>query len=367
MEQFDWERIAHIMAGMAAGGVSEEQKQYLDRWLESSPTNRTVYQRFMRGESLKAYLGDDDTVAGRPKARRRRIAWAASAAAAAIVGVMVILRPVPPETEIVPSNPEPRYEALLSFEDGRQVKLRSHEQGGEWKKYADPVAEAATDESAAPAQMIKITIPRGKEYKLELEDGTLVWLNAGTTMEYPAGFADRSRRVRLDGEAYFEVARDTLRPFGIETGDGLTINVLGTRFNVNGYRDLPQTLVTLVEGSVRVDHASGHVSLAPNEQAVFDRGLGTLSSRPVDNASDYITWIEGVFNFRSAPLGEILESMARWYGVTVAYEDFDITGAGEFTIKANRHDDFTQILDILHYVAGIEYSLQEDTVTIRME
>ncbi len=162
-----------------------------------------------------------------------------------------------------------------------------------------------------------ITIPRGGEYQLFLPDGTRVWLNAATTITYPSRFIGTERKVKLSGEAYFQVAKDPDHPFIVET-DQQQVKVLGTHFNINTYND-NRTITTLEEGSVRVASLLGtkqSVTIKPNQQAISTQQ--NLMVQPA-NIESALAWKNGLLLFRDAPLPSVLDEVSRWYDVDIEY------------------------------------------------
>lgn len=157
-----------------------------------------------------------------------------------------------------------------------------------------------------------LQIPRGGEYCLTLCDGTRVWLNAKTNLTYPVVFTGKERRVKLCGEAYFEVAHREKQPFIVET-DKMEVKVLGTSFNVSSYEDEPEILTTLVSGKVQIQKTGyPEKELRPSEQAVWVRETGKMAVREV-NTSVYTQWRNGKFVYRDNDLEMILRSLSRWY------------------------------------------------------
>ncbi len=179
--------------------------------------------------------------------------------------------------------------------------------------------DMALDKSAkavTPAQLMAVSVPRGQDYHLTLADGTQVWLNADSRLEFPNRFNGNTREVRLKGEAYFEVKKDTKRPFIVYT-DYLTTRVMGTSFNVraHSYRDAS---VTLVSGRVQVKIGDLAKVLSPGEQAALTGSR--LEVKAVDTYP-ITQWKEGFFYFDNQSLFFIMQELARWYGVNVAFDD----------------------------------------------
>lgn len=179
--------------------------------------------------------------------------------------------------------------------------------------------EMALDKSAeavTPAQLMALSVPRGQDYHLTLADGTQVWMNAESRLEFPDRFNGNTREVRLKGEAYFEVKKDAKRPFVVHT-DYLTTRVLGTAFNVRAYSRRDAS-VTLVSGRVQVNSGDLTKVLSPGEQAAL--AGSQLAVKAVDTYP-ITQWKEGFFYFDNQSLLFIMRELARWYGVNVSFDD----------------------------------------------
>ncbi|HCU45751.1 MAG TPA: iron dicitrate transport regulator FecR [Sphingobacterium sp.] len=207
--------------------------------------------------------------------------------------------------------------ATVTFSDGRQFQLNEHESQVHMDKkgihYDDGSAVAETQS----AQFATIETPRGGVYDVILPDGTRVKLNAATTLRYPTVFAADKREVRVDGEAYFEVAKRKNQPFIVETANQ-QVSVLGTHFNVNTYGNKSEMKTTLQEGKVQVKELTSgkHIILLPGYQSLVNKGK--LISRAVD-VNQELAWVDGRFNFDGKSLFEVMDDLSRWYNVDVEY------------------------------------------------
>jgi len=166
-----------------------------------------------------------------------------------------------------------------------------------------------------PVQMFSVQAPQGTNSRISLPDGSQVWLNAGSTLNYRSDFNRSSRDIGLSGEAYFEVTHNPRRPFVVEF-EGGEIQVLGTSFNVKAYRDDDIVAVTLDEGRVVLDdRRGGRFELSPSEQLLYDRRSGEGRIVRGADAMRYSIWKDDVISFRDTPLAEVLETLSRWYDV----------------------------------------------------
>lgn len=228
--------------------------------------------------------------------------------------------------------------------------------GGNGMTYANASSETVVSNT--------LSVPQGKDFKLVLADGTEVWLNAGSRLVYPNRFTGDNRAVRLEGEAYFDVARDERRPFVVET-DYLQAEVLGTEFNVRAYRP-SDCHVTLVDGCVRVEDAHGHYAaeLSPGQDAGLSEGRGFVV-KAVDTEI-YTAWKDGMFYFDNATLGEIMDELCRWYGVEAAYAP-SVDKNVRLRFMADRRKGVEQALDLLNSFGRVtaSYDAESRRVSIK--
>lgn len=209
----------------------------------------------------------------------------------------------------------------------------------------------------------EVTAPSGQRVKVNLPDGTVVWLSPCSTLRYAASFNDKDRDVQLEGATFFEVAHDAGKPFRISTGN-YRITVLGTRFNVMAYPESERFEIDLIEGSVRIDNAhdpTDRLILHPHEQAVLRNNRLWKQASAFDN-EEYLK--NGIVSFRSRPFGEILDNVALWQGVKlVVDETVDVRRL--VTGKFRQSDSLESILRVLQSVADFRYKIvDEKYVTI---
>lgn len=177
-----------------------------------------------------------------------------------------------------------------------------------------------------------VRTPRGGQYQLTLADGTRVWLNAASSITYPARFTSGDRTVSISGEVYFEVAQNAGSPFFVKIDNSDSkVEVLGTHFNINAYEDESAIKTTLLEGKVRVSGDNASVILKPGQQST-----GTRVSDKVDIAQ-VMSWKSGVFTFEGKSIQQVLRELARWYDLTIVYgkEVPDIKLRGEMGMNLN--------------------------------
>ena len=212
-------------------------------------------------------------------------------------------------------------------------------------------------------EMNKIVVPPGQRANLTLSDGTNVWLNARTKIVYPAVFDKSVRQVAVDGEAYFDVAKDKKRPFIVETGK-CNMEVLGTKFNVEGYSDKDDFEVTLMEGSVRVASRIGlgdTLMLKPDSKACLQKD-GRLKVIPVDDYNPY-RWKEGLICFRNESFLSIMNDLEKYFGVSIVVENKNVLKY-YFTGKFRQADGIDYALRVLQRDIRFKYERDDENQII---
>jgi len=211
--------------------------------------------------------------------------------------------------------------------------------------------------------MQTITVPAGQRVNLDLPDGSNVWLNAGTKMQYPVSFMTGKREVILDGEAYFEVVHNEKSPFVVHTST-LDVEVLGTKFNVEGYSDKDDFEVTLMEGSVRVASRIGlgdTLMLKPDSKACLQKD-GRLKVIPVDDYNPY-RWKEGLICFRNESFLSIMSDLEKYFGVSIVVENKNVLKY-YFTGKFRQADGIDYALRVLQRDIRFKYERDDENQII---
>jgi len=275
---------------------------------------------------------------------------------------------IPEEVQIAAGS----NKAILTLDNGKQINLTEAKSGLLFSGEGFEVSKSAEGQlhykmlnanAAKSSAYHTITTPKGGQYQVELADGTKVWLNAGSIIKFPASFFSvKNRSISLQGEAYFEVAKDKSHPFFVST-KGQQIAVLGTHFNVSAYSDDSSVKTMLLEGSVRIDPVNESLNstlLRPNQQAVLT--AGRIAVRDAD-PEEAIDWKNGEFIFRKEPLEQVMRKIARWYNVDVTYEDSELgkVPIGGFFSKT---EQFTEVLKMLELTAKVQFKVEGRRVTV---
>lgn len=213
---------------------------------------------------------------------------------------------------------------------------------------------------AAPSSFNTLVTPVGGQYQIVLEDGTKAWLNAASSLRFPATFRDNERLVEVTGEVYFEVAEDEAKPFKVRF-NGSTVMVLGTRFNVMAYPEEEHSKVTLLEGAVQISNQAGRRLLKPGMQALVSDSLSVATTRKA-NLEEAVAWKNGYFVFDNESIQSIMRKIARWYDVTVAYQG-NMAGK-EFSGTISRYENVSEVLSMLELTESIHFTLRGRSITV---
>lgn len=204
-----------------------------------------------------------------------------------------------------------------------------------------------------------ISTPKGGQYQLILSDGSRVWLNAASSLRFPAAFTGKERRVELSGEGYFEVAKNAAKSFKVETED-MEVEVLGTHFNVNSYEDEASARTTLLEGSIKINHGNTTHFLKPGQQARLhkDGGIKIINDADVDEA---VAWKEGKFQFDHSDIYDVMRQIARWYDVSVDYKGMV---SSHFGGTISRDVNLSQVLKMLEMTSNLKFQIDDKHVVV---
>lgn len=213
-----------------------------------------------------------------------------------------------------------------------------------------------SEKTEGPIAMQTISVPAGQCVNVTLPDGSNIWLNAQTTIQYPVSFNKENRQVKLDGEAYFDVAKDSKRPFIVNTKE-CSVEVLGTKFNIDAYSSRDKFETVLMEGSVKVlmlDDPTQAVSLKPNNKVY--RSNGKLLTQKVSNYERY-RWKEGLICFVDEPFKVVMEDFEKFYGLTIVVNNQKVTQY-LYTGKFKQTDGVDYALSLLQ--KNIHFTYQRD-------
>lgn len=385
--------INSIIHDQLLGCASEEDKKQLQLWLDSSQENKENYDRLMRETCLtdryRQFAQVDEKRAWERFQKKhfsvRSARWIKIGRYAAIFILPVIgfaiwfwalrqmdSKPViSDETRVtmIRSEQMGKQKATLVLANGQTVDLKSAPAKPLQDSVVQPVSqspvpEIETDEpeEVPVVQNNKLSTYDDSEFWMTFEDGTRVHLNYNTTLKYPPHFGTSTRTVYLDGEAYFQVAKDSKRPFRVITANGV-VKQYGTTFNVNTH--VPGvTKVVLVKGSVSVlPNQGGEYKIKPGELAVLQAATEDVQISAVD-IEPYVAWNSGRFVFDNCSLESLMNVISRWYNKEIVFESED-TKKIRFTGDIDRYGSIEPILKAIQRVTHLEMEIQGKSIIIR--
>lgn len=396
------EHLTDLLMKHLQGSLSQPEQEQLNHWVQQSDRNRRLFASVNDEEQIRQlvllYATTETTnnneaiilskirqgmMASQPLVPVRKMhglwRWSSVAAIALMIagaGYFIINHKGKNDTTAVVKTttsadiPPARDGAILTLADGRMVVLDSMGNGvvatqnGAQVTLKDGALTYGKDAGSASPVYNSLRTPKGRQFQLLLPDGTKVWLNAASSLRYPTVFTGNERSVDVNGEVYFEVAKNASMPFKVYIANqaggsgGTVIEVLGTQFNVNCYENESTVRTTLVEGSLKVLNVpqnvnKGSVVLTPGKQAI----ITTDSKLKVADADvdKVVAWKRGIFNFEDASLEEVMRQIERWYDIEVVYEKNvpDIKFGGKMSNDVS--------------LQGLLKSLQESDVHFRLE
>lgn len=322
-----YREIGELLPGYLSGDLSDKDRAIIDEWRTSSPENEVIFQESQKAWDAMPLLNEMEQfnsfealkkINSRISTPKTANWWAYAQRIAAILILPLLI-----------------YSGIILE---RNMKLK--------------------DQQLAHVVMQTISSRQGMVTKFELIDGTAVWLNSGSSLEFPSLFAGDLREVELKGEAFFKVAKNKNQPFRVRA-KGLNIEVLGTSFNVASYENEKQLEVVLVEGIVKLSSNESKIkksfgTMHPGQRAVFAEATQSIESEDVA-IDKYIAWRDGNLIFRNDKMEDVVRRLSHWFNVEIIISDPEIK---DYAYKASfRNENLTQVLNLLKISAPIDYEI----------
>lgn len=379
-EKMNWEKLLRHLDGDKDGGQADEElnQEELDMLLLAEETNMSLNRTdpemkfpVQAGwEELEAKYQEknrrDNLTIGRGK---RNWFMAAAAVLACVIGSVWWL-------SMRPEDPSKNASALaitgvkLTLGNGKTVGLDQKE--APVLKSAGAALNGGTlvykretalpNEKEGPVSMNVLEVPYGKQTKVELGDGTAIWVNSGSKLTYPSHFSATKRELTLEGEAFFEVSHNVQRPFIVHV-KGLNVQVLGTAFNINSFGPTVQT--ALIRGKVGLEAGSRSVILAPGELGLYGGPNGMLQKTEAD-LKTYTAWKDGEVYFNNNSLAEIASRLEREYDLHFDFQDESLKSL-HFTIDMSKNEgDIQKILNNIRLSTNqVNFLIKGNRITVQ--
>lgn len=369
---------------------TEEEHRLFVEWLKTAPVDKVdavleKYKQFFEGLPVDDTISHPDLIKGielkldsldpveSPEPKPRRL-WPVFKKIASVAAVLFFCgyiglhyynksgtnqgsKNARKIAKIVPGG----NKAVLTLADGSTIMLDDVKNGvlakqgsiAIHKVKGQIIYDSSKIQSGGSATQIAyntIATPKGGQYQVILPDGSKVWLNAASSLKFPTAFIGNERDVELTGEAYFEVAKNKLKPFKVSVNK-MQVEVLGTHFNIMAYTDENSTNTTLLEGSVRIISGNNNKVIIPGEQARVNKGIEIAKV----NTAEAIEWKNGNFNFSHESIQSIMRKISRWYDVDIVYQG-KATKEG-FVGTVPRSEEITEVLRPLELTGVVHFKI----------
>ena len=363
--------------------LSDKEQKELDQLLDDQSLQDVYKELSDRGYLKKQFMEYEKYSSQKAyrefKERRghsgriRIVRWVAVVAAMWVLALGVTLwmtfgkkenvAPLPVASKIIPAGEK---KATLTLADGTEVHVEEitarvlQEKGMNIEYRNGEIVYHKSEEETTEVVYNKLEVPRGGECMIKLDDGTKVWVNAETKLKYPVVFVGDRREVVLEGEAFFDVAKNE-KPFIVKTSFG-DVRVLGTAFGISAYASEPESYTTLVRGKVSVEREGiKPVVILPGEQVVTFKD-GKMIKQEVD-VEEFVGWKDGIYVFKEKSLGEIMKTLERWYNISVDFQEKSLVDL-PFTGNLKRYDDINVFFDALTRTGDMKYRVEGNQVIL---
>lgn len=368
--------------------LSKQERFQLRKWVQTSKNNLAHFKKYislnisiksLKFNSDDAFLNFYKKIQDRKRRRKRRLkVFAMAASIAILMSLWITNRPFTEDikndkfvVEEFENQTQNQIQITLPTGDKQSIHKKKNsnlktETGELLAQKVDGVMTFVQRSGLAKDKStIKIEIPYGEKLNFRLSDGTLVWLNFGSSFTFPQEFKSTSnlREVKMKGEAYFEVAENKQKPFVVNTSD-FKVKVLGTRFNVSSYNNNINSKVTLIEGKVQVLNflqKKDIITLSPNQQLVIEKNSKEFFKNKV-KATDYNLWIDNVLVVDGLSFLELTKKLERKYNVTITNEIeelWDNIYKGEF-----RDESLIETIETIALSSKFQYEIKGNNVRI---
>jgi ferric-dicitrate binding protein FerR (iron transport regulator) len=394
-------RVAYLIAGYIRQTLTEKEHDELDEWITASDENQRLFEKLtdpiaiqkglremnmpdeeaaLRSIKSKIRFSDKEKTEEKRRWMPYNIAASIIILAGLVIFFMVNKKTKTGKAEIVMTNeikPGGNF-AELTLSNGKVVNLYEAKNGLIDSTNGNEVLKPAEGQisyenhSNAESEFHVLKTPAGGQYSITLPDGSRVWLNSLSSLKYPVSFSGTERVVELEGEGYFEVSTapsnspkgggQSKTPFVVKV-NGMRVEVLGTHFNINAYKNEPTINTTLLEGRVIVSRESGVGSqeLKPGEQArLMENGEFKIESG-VD-VSETVAWKNGMFQFKDASIENVMRQVARWYDIEIVY---DGKVNHHFNATIYRKESIIKLLKVLEETNEVHFTVEGRKIVVR--
>lgn len=387
MEQSEFN---NLLERYLRGNCTAEEQLFIERWLEDHKSEQNPWTEMgnhAKSEWMASLLGDirntlhiNNQQDSSKVYRMQPKTWLRVAAAASIIGLTLLgtffwfnrgkqsevaqteVKKNGYKNDVLPGD----NKAVLTLSDGSTIVLNDAQNGTLAHQGTTKVVKLdgklAYDPAGTGSKEVvynTISTPRGGQYQIELPDGSLVWLNAASSLRFPTAFVGKDRRVEITGEAYFEVTKNKSMPFIVSIGSS-EIQVLGTHFNVMAYKEESNIKTSLLEGSIKFVHGNNSSLIKPGQQTQLTNS-GQIKVLDDIDMDAVIAWKNGNFDFDGAGIETVMRQLSRWYNVEVEYKKKpDVL----FYAEIPRNTKLSEVLHALEYTSKVKFDINGKKIVV---
>lgn len=388
-EVTEYQYWATLIAKELLGTIGASEAEELTKWKNADEKHGQLYERLKLREYAKDILRrqEIDIEAGMrkyhsryPKQRNRRIyrriyRWTSVAAGVVILlgsalllfnreesakREMIDIYPGTAKAELILSDGSVKRLEQVGREEIRLGEVVIHNTGTQLEY--TPGIDTLSERQEPVLTYHELRIPIRGEYQLLMADGTRVWLNSQSRLRFPEKFVGKERCVYLEGEAYFEVAHDSMQPFCVRTKENINIQVLGTSFNLRAYEDEGTVEAVLERGRVRMSGSQENMVLEPGMRVVYNQKDRKMNQTWVDTEL-YTSWREGRYVFQEETVDNILHKLSRWYGMNIFFSN-EKAKEVIFSGDIRRYDTIKKLLEAMEISGGVRFQLNGNTIIV---
>lgn len=371
-------KVARLIIGYLNKDLRPQEREELDNWLSEDVDNVALFEkltdkahleesiRWFKALDREAMKDDGKNFVGK---KTNSLMWVAAAVIFLGIGLWIFRygfedkvagdkRKLVSTDSVMPGG----FRAVLVTASGEKVSLGSRKEisvgkGAVAKDEGEQLVYSPNVESSVNT----LQVPAGGQFQVVLSDGTKVWLNSMSALRYPTSFNDSLREVELEGEGYFEVAKNRKQTFEVRCGSNVMVQVTGTEFNINSYGNLAERRITLIGGSINLRVNNRSLAMRPGQQGTVsgDEAVNIVNE---SNAAESIAWTKGLFSFNKTSIEEVMHQLSRWYNITVMYEG---RPNKQFTGNIPMKSSIQSALQMLEISGDVHFTLSGKTVTVR--
>ncbi|HET9431758.1 MAG TPA: FecR domain-containing protein [Chitinophagaceae bacterium] len=377
------ERVAYLIAGFIRETLTEKEHAELDEWVVQSDENLDLFSELTDLENVAGWLIEKEeynmeealarikemtpsskSLSSKSLSIKSIYAIAASIfLLAAIYLIYQFVKVSGKESALINNGMPGKNTAILTLGTGEKISV--DDRNNMLLKDGFTTITNFNGQLSYKGQqpgMIShsLATAKGGQYRVTLQDGTTVWLNAESSLQYPAAFDGRERVVSLRGEGYFEIAPDTERIFRVLLEEGAVVEALGTHFNINAYGDEDAVKIYLKDGSVKLTGSplENAILLHPGQQAIIHKKNFEINLAVME---EVLAWKNGWFEFKDASIEHIMRQVSRWYNTRVVYE---AKVPHHFTATVSRKEPVSRLLELLELTGRVQFRISDSTIIV---